>query len=78
MYILQILLCYAHKYHIEAVIVPENGTIKTFPLVDTTFITIFGAYYNPSIAELKSQSNQPIKYAGNKEKYSEKNEYTIL
>ena len=56
----------------EAVIVPENGTMKTFPLTDTTFITIFGEYKNPSIAELKSQSNQQIKYAGNKEKCNEK------
>ena len=34
-YLLPIDSCTIQKYHLEAVIVPENGVNKTFPLIDT-------------------------------------------
>ena len=42
------------KYHLEVALVSENGAIKTFPLSDTTFITVTGSYHNPEISKLKS------------------------
>ena len=41
------------KYHLELALVSENGAIKTFPLSDTTFITVIGHYHNPEISKLK-------------------------
>ena len=42
-----------YKYHLEVVLVSENGAIKTFHLSDTTFIPISGSYHNPEISKIK-------------------------
>ena len=47
------MLDYGYMYHLEVVLVSENGAIKTFILSDTTFITVSGSYRNPEISKLK-------------------------
>ena len=47
------MLHYGYKYHLEVVLVSENGAIKTFHLSDTTFITVSSYYRNPEISKLK-------------------------
>ncbi len=49
-----------HKYHVEIVIVPHNKTHTTsrlsFPLEETTFITIMSHYKNPDLKILKNHT----------------------
>ena len=47
------MLHFGYKYHLEVFLASENGAIKTFPLSDTTFITVSSSYHNPEISKLK-------------------------